>query len=102
MRYSRKVDPKNPYATLEWGVMEQNVTIAGRTRRCLTYIPDGVRSIAACVIILGPDGCSAEELLENSGWRELADSGQEKDGLILFFAEPEKADGITESRMVPR
>lgn len=90
MHNFREVDPKNPYATLEWGLFEQKVSIAGKNRRFLTYIPDGTRPSAAGVFILGPDGNTAEELFADSGWRELAD--REQDGMVLFFLEPE--DGV--------
>ena len=89
MHYSRKIDPGNPYATLEWGVLEQHVTVGGKNRRFLTYIPDGARAGASGVFILGPDNRTAEDLLQNSGWRELADGERSGGGLILFFLEPE-------------
>ena len=89
MHYFRKIDPQNPYATFECGLFEQEVTVAGKKRRFLTYIPDGVRSATAVVMVLGPNHCSVEELLANSGWKELADHDQSIDGLIVFFLEPE-------------
>lgn len=93
MHNFRKVDPQKPYATLEWGLFEQHVTIAKKNRRFLTYIPDGVRPSAAGIFILGPDGSSAEALFANSGWRELADS--EPGGMVLFFLEPENGSWNT-------
>lgn len=85
MHYFREINPKNPYATLEWGAFEQMVTVEGRDRRFLTYIPDGTRPAASMVMVFGPDHCSAEKLFESSGWRELADDCK----IIIFFLEPE-------------
>lgn len=89
MQHFRKVDPKNPYATLEWGVFEQRVTVGGKDRRFLTYIPDGTKPAASMVMVFGPDHCSADQLFADSGWRELADQDRSGAGLIVFFMEPE-------------
>lgn len=85
MMQTRTLTPDAPYAPLCWGTLEESVHVGGKTRRFLTYIPDGVRPSAAGVFILGRDHRSARDLLENSGWRAIAD--QEK--IILFFLEPE-------------
>ena len=92
VHYFREIDLRDPYATLEWGVFEQKVTVEGKDRRFLTYIPDGTKPAASVVMVLGPNHCSAEDLLESSGWRELAGSGQNSACFIVFFLEPE--DGV--------
>lgn len=92
MHYFRKIDPKDPYATLEWGVFEQKVNVEGKDRRFLTYIPDGIKPATSMVMVLGPDHCSAETLFKSSGWRELAGNEQNRERFIVFFLESE--DGV--------
>lgn len=85
MHNFRKVTPEDPYATPEWGTFEQRVTLPGKERRFLTYIPDGIKPATSLVMVLGPNHSTAETLLEESGWKELADACK----FILFFLEPE-------------
>lgn len=85
MHCFRELDRKNPYVPTEWGLFRQEVIVAERSRRFLTYVPDGIKPSAALVMILGPNGCSAEELAEKSGWKELADDQK----FVVFFLEPE-------------
>lgn len=93
---SRPIDPQNPYASLKYGLMEQTVTVGNKTRRFLTYVPDGARPSTAGVYILGANGVTAEELLEHSGWREVAETAGGREKIIIFFLEPE--DGIWHSQ----
>lgn len=102
MHYSRKIDPGNPYATLEWGVLEQHVTVGGKNRRFLTYIPDGARAGASGVFILGPDNRTAEDLLQNSGWRELADGERSGGGSFSSSWSRKTAGGTRKNPMAPR
>lgn len=69
----REINPLRPYDTLMWGYLTQQVVCAGTTHNVLVYIPDGVRPSTSGVIILGPNGLSAQEILEKSGWKSLAD-----------------------------
>ena len=86
---TRSIDPRNPYAPLKYGIMEQTVTVGNRMRRFLTYVPDGARPSTAGVYVLGANGMRAEDLLEHSGWREAAETVGGREKIILFFLEPE-------------
>lgn len=86
---TRRIDPQDPYAPLEYGLMEQTVEVGHKTRRFLTYIPDGTRSSTAGVYVLGANGMTAEDLLKYSGWRETAETAGGREKMIVFFLEPE-------------
>ena len=89
MLKKRDIDPLDPYKPPEWGILEQEIRIGDRIRRILTYIPDNICPASAGILILGPDGQSAEELLADSGWKELAEIVPEEERMALFFLEPE-------------
>lgn len=84
----REINPLRPYDTLMWGYLTQQVVCAGTTHNVLVYIPDGVRPSTSGVIILGPNGLSAQEILEKSGWKSLADEEPPDKKMILFVPEP--------------
>ena len=89
MLRSRALDPENPYASLKWGIFDQEIRIGNQKRRMLTYIPDGARPSTSGILVLGPNGKTADELLENSGWCELADQDKSLEKFIVFFLEPQ-------------
>lgn len=82
-------DPRNPYRPEYHGTFELEFEVGGRMRRMLAYAPEDIRDSTAGLIVVGPNGVTADELLENSGWREIADSEECKEKLIVFFVEPE-------------
>lgn len=84
----REINPLRPYDTLVWGCLTQRVAYAGTTHSVLVYIPDGVRPSTSGVIILGPNGLSAQEILEKSEWKSLADKEPPDKKMILFIPEP--------------
>ncbi|MFP3152875.1 hypothetical protein LQZ18_00285 [Lachnospiraceae bacterium ZAX-1] len=88
MLKTREVNQKDPYASLQWGILEQTVTVGDIERKFITYIPDGARSATSVVLVLGENGRNAEELFEKSGWKQLADTDNSREKLILFFLEP--------------
>lgn len=96
MLKKRDIDPLDPYRPPEWGILEQEIRIGNRARRFLTYIPDNISPASAGILILGADGQSAEEVLEKSGWKELAETGPEGEHMVLFFLEPENGQWNTE------
>lgn len=85
----REVDPKDPLRPLYQGTFEESVTVGGKPRRYLLYIPEGARPSTAGVFVLPENGKTADDLWRDSGWRELADTEEAKEKLILFFLEPE-------------
>lgn len=86
------IDPKQPYLPQYYGIFEQTVTVGGRERRFLLYIPDGVRESCEGVLVLGENGKTADDLLRESGWRALADARPARQKFIVAFLEPE--DGV--------
>lgn len=84
-----KCDPKNPYAPKFSGTFELPVEYAGKKRRMLAYVPHDIRESTAGILVLGENGQTADNLLEHSGWCEIADTEECKERLIVFFLEPE-------------
>lgn len=84
MLQTREINPQEPYASLYRGLIEDFVQVGSLSRRFVTYIPDGTRSAAAAVFVLGENQSTADTLLIDSGWRELAD----REKIILFLLEP--------------
>ena len=84
-----KCDPKNPYAPKFSGTFELPVEYAGKKRRMLAYVPHDIRESTAGILVLGEIGQTADDLLEHSGWCEIADTEECKERLIVFFLEPE-------------
>lgn len=80
-------DPAHPLQVLKQGTFEQWLTVGGERRRFLVYIPKGCRESACGIFIFPPDGWDADDALERTGWKQLAETASEKP--ILFFLEPE-------------
>ena len=91
--YTHKIldicDPKNPYAPKFSGTFELPVEYAGKKRRMLAYVPHDIRESTAGILVLGENGQTSDDLLEHSGWCEIADTEECKERLIVFFLEPE-------------
>ncbi|MDO4269467.1 MAG: PHB depolymerase family esterase [Eubacteriales bacterium] len=85
----RAVDPDAPLQPLYVGTFEHTVTVGGRQRRFLVYIPEGARPSTAGVFVLPENGKTADDLWRESGWRTLADTDETREKLIVFFLEPE-------------
>ena len=65
------------------------MTVGGKTRRYLVYIPEGTRPSTAGVFVLPENGKTADDLWRDSWWRMIADTEETKEKLILFFLETE-------------
>ena len=87
--YQYEVDPKDPLKPLYQGTFEEKVTVGGKERRYLVYIPKGARPSTAGVFILPENGKTADDLWRDSWWRMIADTEETKEKLIVFFLEPE-------------
>ncbi len=83
------VNPENPYLPAYHGTFQLEVDVAGKKRRMLAYAPKGHRDSTAGVLILGENGKTADELLNESFWKAIADTEPCKEKLIVFFLEPE-------------
>ncbi len=71
----REVDPKDPLRPLYQGTFEETVTVGGKTRRYLLYIPEGTRPSTAGVFILPENGkTDGKERMawsrDSSRWRQ--------------------------------
>ncbi|MDO4175420.1 MAG: PHB depolymerase family esterase [Eubacteriales bacterium] len=82
-------DPRHPYRPGFHGTFALEIEIGGRKRRMLAYAPADIRDSTAGVIVLGENGKTADDLLRESGWCEIADREPYKEKLIVFFLEPE-------------
>lgn len=85
----RAIDPLHPYLPLFQGAYEETVTIGGRKRRYLAYIPEKTRESTAGIMILPENGKTIEQVFEESLWRVIADTEENRDKLILIILEPE-------------
>lgn len=94
----RSVDPHAPFQPLFQGTFEGTVTVGGRQRRYLVYIPEGARPSTAGVFILPENGKTADDLWRESGWRSIADAEETREKLIVFFLEPESGVWNTAER----
>lgn len=84
-----KCDPHAPYAPEYHGTFELEFEVGGRKRRMIAYAPKDIRDSTAGLLVLGENGKTADDLLRDSGWCEIADSEECKEKLIVFFLEPE-------------
>ena len=94
------LDPNNPYVPFNTGCYSLNLEIpGGGTRRMITYIPEGTQPSAAGVFLLPPSGVSAEEFLEKSNWKDIADGEETKEKLVEVltsdFSNYQKGDSVT-------
>lgn len=85
----REVDPHDPLRPLYLGTYEETITVAGKQRRFLVYIPEGARPSTAGVFVLAENGKTADDIWKESRWRMLADMEETKEKFIVFFLEPE-------------
>ena len=77
--YQYEVDPKDPLKPLYQGTFQEKVTVSGKERRYLVYIPKGVRPSTAGVFILPENGNTADDLWRDSWWRMIADTEETKE-----------------------
>lgn len=92
----RTVDPQAPLRPLFQGTFEETVTVGGKQRRYLVYIPEGTRPSTAGVFILPENGKTADDLWKDSWWRMIADTEETTEKMIVFFLEPENGKWDTE------
>lgn len=82
-------DAAHPLQVAKQGTFERWVEVNGKRRRYLVHIPHGCREAAAGIFILPPDGWTADDLLNKTHWRWLAEAEPERSRPILFFLEPQ-------------
>lgn len=81
-------DPAHPLQVAKQGTFERWVETEGRKRRFLVHIPRRCREAAAGIFILPPSGWTADDMLEKTNWKWLAEAEPERSRPILFFLEP--------------
>ncbi len=89
MNKENPIEQLNPYVPVYQGVIEIPVAIGNTTRKMLAYIPKNARESTAGIIILGSNGTTAQSLLDEGTWRNIADTEENKEKLIVFFLEPQ-------------
>lgn len=88
--YKREnIDPNNPFLPTYYGTFEIPVKLGEKSRRVIVYIPKDIRESTSGILVLGENGKTADDLLLNSGWCDIADEDEHKEKLIVFFLEPE-------------
>lgn len=88
-RVSLQIAPDDPYRPPYAGTFVTEFQVAGKSRKVITYIPEGVRPSAAGIVIFPPSGMSAMSFLELSNWVELADGETRNGKFVLFILEAE-------------
>ena len=79
------VDPHHLGAVLVNGCFRQEVTVHGRARAFLTYIPEHTESCQPCLVVAPPAEAEGLEFLESSGLRAFVDERK----LFVFLLIPE-------------
>ena len=77
------IDPMDPMRPTWSGTISRDVEVGSVRRRVTYYIPETAMASTAGVVLLPPGGVSAEEFLEKSSWRQLADTEECKEKFIL-------------------
>ena len=85
--HREQIDPLNPMRPTWCGTISRTVTAGQARRRVVYYIPEGAMASTAGILLLPPDGVTADEFLEKGPWRFLADSEERKEKLILCVLE---------------
>ena len=81
------IDPLHPMEPTWQGTITRTVSVPGAERRVLYYVPEHAMASTSGVVLLPPSGVSAETFLEESGWKNLADTEERKEKLILCVLE---------------
>lgn len=82
------LDPLAPYRPFCSGSYVKDILLPdGQKRRLLIYIPRDVQTSVAGIFLLPPSGVSAEDFLAQSSWKDIADSEETKERLVLFVLE---------------
>ena len=81
-----------PYGPTYTGVFERTVKVGERERRFLIYLPENVRCSAAGVFVLPENGKTADDVLQESLWKQIADTEIALEKMIVVVLEPE--DGV--------
>lgn len=87
------IDFEHPNQTLIQGCFEEAVSVNGKSKSFLTYIPEKLEYCRPCLIVAPPAGVDSAEYMEESGLKKLADD--QRLFLFLLKAEPSgwKYDG---------
>ena len=86
------VDFTHPNRTLLHGCFWEQVNVAGKKRKFLTYIPKDLEYCQPCLVVAPPSGHDPLPYLETSGLRALADQEQ----LFLFLLVSEEGGWQTD------
>lgn len=85
-----EVNRKDPRRCFLTGVFQEPVEVNGTSRTFYTYLNPNLRYNQPCVVVAVPNGVSAPEYLECSGWKQFADDHN----VFLFLAVPENGTWI--------
>ncbi|SNS66623.1 esterase, PHB depolymerase family [Anaerovirgula multivorans] len=85
MGLTEMLNPQNPYEPMLKGLYQDKVTVNGKERSFVTFIPESVTQGDNSIYIAVPSGVDTAKFLETSGWKNIA----QKHKLYLFAFEPE-------------
>ena len=86
-----RLSGRDPYEQINTGVTEKTIQTRETERRYLVYVPHGMRSKGAALLIFPESGVTGKDFLEEENWKELAETYHTA-LLILESAAWEKAD----------
>lgn len=68
------LEGKNPYFQMNQGLYEKEVLVGEEKRAYALYVPDGMSSKGAAVVLFPESGVKAVRFLESSSWKQLSDT----------------------------
>lgn len=82
---SENIDPKNPFQPPYKGFFRIRLYVEHQKRQVVVFIPDSFQPMGEEIVLLPADNQSADSILENSSWVEMA----WKEGFLLMVLEAE-------------
>lgn len=83
--YSEVVKPENPLESLFTGAYRVPLTVGEEERSVVVYLAEGFAQVQGFVMIVPASGMTAEQALEEGGWKDVADENE----LYLMVLEPD-------------
>lgn len=68
------LDPEHPYFQINTGLFPKTVELQEGMKNYAVYVPEGMNSKGAAVLIFPDSGVKAADFIETENWRKLADT----------------------------
>ena len=69
-----RLDPGRPYVQINTGLHKKKVQMEAGIRLYSVYVPDGMHSKGAAMLVFAPGGMDGETFIKWENWKELADT----------------------------